>query len=74
VQEAIEKTAHVQPAIFVNKEMALVPEKNAKGIDKYRTDLTKIWQFGYFNQVMTGFEHQVASHMICEDKLYQIYL
>jgi hypothetical protein len=42
VQEAIEKTAHVQPAIFVNKEMALVPEKNAKGIDKYRTDLTKI--------------------------------
>jgi L-fucose mutarotase/ribose pyranase (RbsD/FucU family) len=42
VQEAIEKTAHVQSTIFVDKEMALVPEKNAKGIDKYRTDLTKI--------------------------------
>jgi uncharacterized protein (DUF608 family) len=29
----------------------------------------KYWQFGYFNECMTGFEHQVASHMIWEDKL-----
>lgn len=34
-----------------------------------RDDWEKHWQFGYFNEVMTGFEHQVASHMIWEDKL-----
>lgn len=34
-----------------------------------RDDWEKHWQFGYFNECMTGFEHQVASHMIWEDKL-----
>lgn len=33
-----------------------------------RDDWEKHWQFGYFNEVMTGFEHQLASHMIWEDK------
>jgi L-fucose mutarotase/ribose pyranase (RbsD/FucU family) len=42
VQESIKKTTHVQANIFVDKEMAFVPEKDAKGIDKYRTDLNKI--------------------------------
>jgi non-lysosomal glucosylceramidase len=27
---------------------------------------SKAWQFGYFNECMSGFEHQVASHMIGE--------
>jgi non-lysosomal glucosylceramidase len=27
---------------------------------------SKAWQFGYFNECMSGFEHQVASHMIAE--------
>jgi non-lysosomal glucosylceramidase len=34
-----------------------------------RDDWEKHWQFGYFNEVMTGFEHQLASHCIWEDKL-----
>lgn len=34
-----------------------------------RDDWEKHWQFGYFNECMTGFEHQVASHMIWEGKL-----
>ncbi|MDE2126197.1 MAG: hypothetical protein KGJ62_06380 [Armatimonadetes bacterium] len=27
------------------------------------------WQFGYFNECMSGFEHQAASHMIAEGML-----
>lgn len=34
-----------------------------------RDDWEKHWQFGYFNECMTGFEHQVGSHMIWENKL-----
>ncbi|TAN01124.1 MAG: hypothetical protein EPN39_02945 [Chitinophagaceae bacterium] len=33
----------------------------------YGDDIT--WQAGYFNECMTGFEHQVASHMIAEGML-----
>ena len=29
----------------------------------------KHWQFGYFNECMTGFEYEVAGHMIWENKL-----
>lgn len=35
--------------------------------DPYGDDIT--WQAGYFNECMTGFEHQVASHMIAEGML-----
>lgn len=31
-----------------------------------RTDWEKHWQYGYFNECMTGFEHQAAAHMIGE--------
>jgi len=34
-----------------------------------KEDWEKHWQFGYFNECMTGFEHQAASHMIWEDQL-----
>jgi len=34
-----------------------------------REDWETHWQFGYFNECMTGFEYQAASHMIWEDKL-----
>lgn len=42
VNEVINKSTHVQANIFVDKEMAFVAEKDAKGIDKYRTELNKI--------------------------------
>ncbi|KAA9034379.1 hypothetical protein FW778_22700 [Ginsengibacter hankyongi] len=32
--------------------------------DPFGDDIS--WQVGYFNECMTGFEHQVASHMIAE--------
>ncbi len=31
-----------------------------------REDFKKHWQYAYFNEFMTGFEYQVASHMIAE--------
>ncbi len=34
-----------------------------------RDDWEKHWQFGYFNECMTGFEYQAAGHMIWEGKL-----
>ena len=29
------------------------------------------WQFGYFNECMSGFEHQAASHMVAEDLIVE---
>lgn len=42
VTQLIEKTGHVDANIFVDKELEFVPEKDAKGIDTYRTDLNEL--------------------------------
>lgn len=42
VSNLIAKAAHVDANIFVDKEMAFVAEKNAKGITAYRGNLSKI--------------------------------
>ncbi|MCF8323084.1 MAG: hypothetical protein K9I26_08115 [Flavobacterium sp.] len=42
VNEVIKKSTHVRANIFVDKEMAFVSEKDAKGIENYRTELHKI--------------------------------
>ena len=42
VNEAIKKSSHVQANIFLDKEMAFVTEKDAKGIEKYRLELNNI--------------------------------
>lgn len=42
VNETIKKSSHVQANIFLDKEMAFVAEKDAKGIDNYRFELNKI--------------------------------
>ena len=34
-----------------------------------KDDWEKHWQFGYFNECMTGFEYEVAGHMIWENKV-----
>lgn len=38
----IEKAAHVDPIIYLDRELAYVSEKNAKGVGTYRKDLDKI--------------------------------
>ncbi|MCW5516034.1 RbsD/FucU domain-containing protein [Muriicola sp. Z0-33] len=42
VNQLIEKAKHVDANIFVDKELAFVPEKEAKGIDTYRTKLNEV--------------------------------
>lgn len=37
----------------------------------HRTDWSNHWQYGYFNECMSGFEHQAASHMIWEGMLLE---
>ena len=47
-------------------EGGMIMNTNPKNEPKpYGEDAT--WQAGYFNECMTGFEHQVASHMMAED-------
>jgi hypothetical protein len=42
VNRLIEKAGHVDANIFVDKELAYVPEKDAKGIETYRTNLNEL--------------------------------
>ena len=42
VNQQIEIAKHVDANIFVDKEMAFVPEKEAKGIEAYRTKLNEV--------------------------------
>jgi hypothetical protein len=42
VLKAIDKAAHVNGTIYVDKELAFVPEHNAKGIDNYRKALAEV--------------------------------
>ena len=44
VLQLIEKAKHVDANIIIDKEMAFVPEKDANGIETYRTNLNKLFQ------------------------------
>jgi L-fucose mutarotase/ribose pyranase (RbsD/FucU family) len=44
VLQLIEKAKHVDANIIIDKEMALVPEKDATGIETYRTKLNTLFQ------------------------------
>jgi uncharacterized protein (DUF608 family) len=46
-------------------EGGMVMNTNPKKEDKPYGE-AKAWQIGYFNECMSGFEHQVASHMMAE--------
>lgn len=46
-------------------EAGLIMATNPGNIDDAFGNVSD-WQYGYFNECMSGFEHQVASHMIAE--------
>ena len=60
VLAAVDKAAHVNGTIYVDKELTFVPEHNAKGIEAYRKTL---------NQVLAGRDIQRLPHMEIIKKL-----
>ncbi len=44
VLQAIKQAGHVRGKVYLDKEIDYVPEKNARGIEAYRAELTKILQ------------------------------
>ena len=69
VNEVIKKSTHVQANIFVDKEMAFVPEKDAKGIEKYRTDLHKILDK---NNLKTQLHEDIIKELDNSAKLFDV--
>lgn len=41
VLDELAKQKHIRPVVYLDAELPHVPEKDAEGIDKYRTDLAK---------------------------------
>lgn len=46
-------------------EGGLLMATNPKGLERAFGNVSD-WQYGYFNECMSGFEHQAASHMMAE--------
>ena len=69
VNEAIKKSTHVQANIFVDKEMDFVPEKDAKGIEKYRTELNKILDK---NNLKTQLHEDIIKELDNSAKLFDV--
>lgn len=51
-------------------DAGLIMVTNPQGLPKAFGD-SSAWQYGYFNECMSGFEHQAASHMIAEGLLLE---
>jgi D-ribose pyranose/furanose isomerase RbsD len=69
VTEAIQKSTHVQANIFLDKEMAFVAEKEAKGIDNYRKDLNKIVEA---KKVQTMFHEDIIKELDNSAKVFDV--
>jgi D-ribose pyranose/furanose isomerase RbsD len=69
VNEVIKKSSHVQANIFLDKEMAFVPEKDAKGIDKYRTELNKILET---KKVQTMLHEDIIKELDNSAKIFDV--
>lgn len=65
------RKAHPEGRWFaVAGDGGLVMTTNPKG-NKDAFGDRAAWQFGYFNECMSGFEHQVAAHMIAEGMVHE---
>ena len=52
VNQLIEKYRHLDANIFVDKELTFVQEKDAKGVDAYRTKLNELLEGKLVNKML----------------------
>jgi len=69
VNQLIEKAKHVEANIFVDKEMAFIPEKEAKGIETYRTKLNKVFKG---KPVKTMLHQDIIQELDASAKLFNV--
>jgi len=69
VSQLIEHATHVDANIFIDKELAFVPEKDASGIDKYRTNLTEILEG---KPVKTMLHEDIIRELDASAKLFNV--
>ncbi|MET2983723.1 RbsD/FucU domain-containing protein [Aureibaculum conchae] len=69
VSNLIADATHVDANIFVDKEMAFVSEKNAKGITAYRDDLNKILNGKPFRTML---HEDIISELDASAKLFNV--
>lgn len=69
VLQLIEKAKHVDANIITDKEMAFVPEKDANGIETYRTKLNKIFQG---KSVKSMLHEDIIRELDASAKLYNV--
>lgn len=69
VSNMIAKATHVDANIFVDKEMAFVAEKNAKGITEYRDNLNKVLEG---KPVKTMLHEDIIRELDASAKLFNV--
>jgi len=69
VNQLIEKAGHVDANIFVDKELAFVPEKDANGIDTYRTKLNELLAG---KPVETKYHEDIIRELDASAKLFNV--
>ncbi|MDH3322143.1 MAG: hypothetical protein OEM04_04085 [Flavobacteriaceae bacterium] len=69
ISDLIEKAKHVDANIFIDKEMAFVPEKDAKGIASYRTNLNKVLEG---KPVKTKLHEDIIRELDASAKLFNV--
>lgn len=65
----MEKSEHINANIFVDREMAYVSEKDAKGIENYRNDLNKLLKTKNIN---TELHEDIISKLDSSAKVFDV--
>jgi D-ribose pyranose/furanose isomerase RbsD len=69
VLSMLKKAGHVQPTVFLDKELEYVSEKNASGIDEYRSKLDELLK-GY--SVMRMKHEELIAKLDASSKMFEV--
>ncbi len=64
VLNALAKVSHVRPVVYLDKELAFVPEEDAVGIGAYRQLLTGIFESKLPGQTINSLPHEDIIHKL----------